>query len=64
MVPSATDRVFLGEAMRDLVGALRRAGKEVELGEVSGDLGHLNGVTNIATAADSIRAFLARPPPR
>lgn len=64
VVPSATDRVFLGEAMRDLVGALRRAGKEVELGEVSGDLGHLNGVTNIAKAADSIRAFLARPPPR
>lgn len=60
VLPSATDRVFVGEAMAELIETLRRTGKQVQVGQVTGDLGHLNGVTNIGTAAEAIRAFLAR----
>jgi len=59
VVPSPTDRVFLGEAMGEFIDALRKAGKQVETAEVTGEAGHLNGVTGMAPLADRIRAFLA-----
>jgi homoserine O-acetyltransferase len=61
VVPTATDRVFLGEAMTELVEALRKGdGRQVAIAQVTGEMGHLNGLTNIGTAAEAIRAFLAR----
>ena len=59
VVPTATDRVFLIEGVREMVDHLRAAGRPVEVAEVTGTRGHLNGVLHIDGAADRIRAFLA-----
>ena len=59
VVPTATDRVFLIEGVREMVEHLRTAGRPVEVAELTGTRGHLNGVLHIAGAADRIRAFLA-----
>jgi homoserine O-acetyltransferase len=60
VVPSKGDRVFPVEYGRELVEALRRAGRPVQSTELSGGLGHLEGVANIAQAAETIRGFLAQ----
>lgn len=59
VVPTPTDRVFLIEGVREMVEHLRAAGRPVEIAEVTGERGHLNGVLNIASVGDRIRAFLA-----
>ncbi|HEY4253137.1 MAG TPA: homoserine O-acetyltransferase [Roseomonas sp.] len=59
VVPSANDRVFPIEGVREMVETLRRVGRPVEVAEVAGPLGHLNGVANMGPLADRIRAFLA-----
>ena len=59
VVPSPNDRVFLAEAMHEMVESLRKAGKSVQQAEVRGPLGHLNGVVGMAPLADTIRNFLA-----
>ncbi len=59
VVPSPTDRVFLIEGVREMVDILRRQGRSVEVAEVTGERGHLNGLFSIAQAGDRIRAFLA-----
>lgn len=59
VVPSRGDRVFPIEYSHELVAALRRAGKSVAVSELAGDLGHLEGVANIAQAEGAIRSFLA-----
>jgi homoserine acetyltransferase len=58
VIPSPTDRVFLPEAMREMVEALRKGGKAVQQAEVRGPLGHLNGVVGMAPLAEQIRAFI------
>lgn len=58
VVPSPNDRVFLPEAMREMVDALRKGGKAVQQAEVRGPLGHLNGVVGMAPLAEQIRAFV------
>ena len=58
VIPSPTDRVFLPEAMHDMVEALKRAGKTVQQAEVRGPLGHLNGVVGMAPLAEQIRSFV------
>jgi homoserine O-acetyltransferase len=55
-----TDRVFLMDYNRELVATLTRLGRPAELIELSGPLGHLNGVVGMAPAGDRIRAFLAQ----
>jgi homoserine O-acetyltransferase len=55
-----TDRVFLAEGVREMVEILRRAGRPVEVAEVTGPLGHLNGVVGMAPLTERIRAFLAQ----
>jgi homoserine O-acetyltransferase len=60
LVPAPTDRVFLIEGVREMAETMRRAGREVEVQEIAGPLGHLNGVALMAPASDAIRAFLAR----
>jgi homoserine O-acetyltransferase len=59
VIPAPTDRVFLLDGVREFVEVLRKAGKQVETAEVTGPLGHLNGVVGMAPLADRIRGFLA-----
>lgn len=54
-----TDRVFMIDYNRELVALLERLGRPVEFTELSGPLGHLNGVVGMAPQADRIRAFLS-----
>lgn len=59
VVPSVTDRVFPIEANRRLAATLREQGRQVELVELTGPLGHLEGVVSIAKAGEAIRRLLA-----
>jgi homoserine O-acetyltransferase len=62
VVASATDRVWLPEYSRDLAATLERLGRPVELAELTGPSGHLNGVLpeGIGAVAPRLAAFLAR----
>jgi homoserine O-acetyltransferase len=60
VVSSPTDRVFVADGVRDFVETLRGAGKQVETADLTGPLGHLNGVVGMAPVGDRIRAFLGR----
>jgi homoserine O-acetyltransferase len=59
VLPSAGDRVFLAEYGRELAERLRGMQQSVELVELKGPLGHLEGVANVVQAAEAIRAFMA-----
>lgn len=59
VVASPTDRVFMLDYNTEMVATLRRLGRPVDFAEVTGPLGHLNGVVGMAPLADRIRAFLA-----
>jgi homoserine O-acetyltransferase/O-succinyltransferase len=61
VVPSTTDRVWLPEYSHDLVTLLRRLGRPVELAELTGPHGHLNGIVpaSIGAIAPRLAAFLA-----
>lgn len=59
VVPSVTDRVFPIEHNRRLAATLREQGRQVELVELTGPLGHLEGVVSIAKAGEAIRRLLA-----
>ena len=59
VIPSPTDRVFVSDGTREFIEVLRKAGKQVATAEVTGPLGHLNGVAGMAPLADRIRGFLA-----
>lgn len=60
VLPSAGDRVFPVEYGHELAAALRTLRQPVALQDLKGDLGHLEGVANVAQAGDAIRALLAR----
>jgi homoserine O-acetyltransferase len=55
-----TDRVFMMDYNREMLATLQRLGRPAELVELSGPLGHLNGVVGMAPVADRIRALLAQ----
>jgi homoserine O-acetyltransferase len=55
-----TDRVFMLDYNREMLATLQRLGRPAELVELSGPLGHLNGVVGMTPAGDRIRAFLAQ----
>jgi homoserine O-acetyltransferase/O-succinyltransferase len=59
VMPSVTDRVFPVEYGHELAAALKGMNQPVQLVELKGPLGHLEGVANVAQAANEIRAFLA-----
>lgn len=59
IVPSVSDRVFPIEYNRRLAETLKRQGRQVELVELSGPLGHLEGVVSMAEAGDAIRRLMA-----
>lgn len=59
VVPSVTDRVFPIEYNRRLAATLRAQGRKVEVFDLQGPLGHLEGVVSMARAGDEIRRLLA-----
>lgn len=59
VVPSVTDRVFPIEYNRRLAETLRDQGRQVDVVELEGPLGHLEGVVSMAKAGDAIRRLLA-----
>jgi homoserine O-acetyltransferase len=54
------DQVFPPEAVRDTAAVIGSDGTQVEIVELQGTRGHLDGVLSIAQAAPQIRAFLDR----
>ena len=60
VVPTPTDRVFAREGVQEMVDILRRSGRPVEVAEVTGERGHLNGVLNVEAVGERVRAFLAQ----
>jgi len=60
VVPSRGDRVFPIEYSEELVKLLRQANQSVSMAPLSGDLGHLEGVTGMTQVEEPIRSFLAQ----
>ena len=58
VVPAPGDRVFPIAYNRDLAEMLRKAGRPVEMVELEGGLGHLEGVASMNKAEPAIRRFL------
>jgi len=59
-LPAKTDLLFPPEFSRKAADKLRAQGNHVELYEIEGTNGHLDGIFSIAKVSDPIRAFLAR----
>ncbi|MGH6954881.1 MAG: E22 family MetX-like putative esterase, partial [Alphaproteobacteria bacterium] len=57
-VPAKTDLIFPPELSRQAMERLKAQGNTVELFEIDGINGHLDGILSIGKAADAIRAFL------
>lgn len=58
-IPAKSDLLLVPDYARQAVDILRKQGKTAELFELEGDRGHLEGVLNVAKAAEPIRRFLA-----
>jgi homoserine O-acetyltransferase/O-succinyltransferase len=59
-LPAKTDLVFPPELSRKWAEKLRAQGNQVELYEIEGTSGHLDGLFSIGKVADQIRAFLQK----
>jgi homoserine O-acetyltransferase/O-succinyltransferase len=59
-LPSKTDLIFPPELSRKWADKLRAQGNHVELYEIEGSSGHLDGLNSIGKVADPIRAFLQK----
>ncbi len=59
VVPSVSDRVFPIEHNRRLAATLKAQGRQVEVAELSGPRGHLEGVVSMAKVSDAIRRLTA-----
>jgi len=59
-VPAKTDLIFPPELSRRAMERLRAQGNYVELFEIDGTSGHLDGILSIGKAADAISAFLGK----
>jgi homoserine O-acetyltransferase/O-succinyltransferase len=59
-LPAKSDLLLVPDYAKRAVDILRKQGKTAELIELEGDRGHLEGVLNIAKAAEPIRRFLAQ----
>ena len=59
IVPSVSDRVFPIEHNRRLAATLKGQGRQVDVVELTGPLGHLEGVVSIAKAGEALRRLLA-----
>ena len=54
------DLVFPGDDVRETAAIIKSDGTKVQIVELQGTRGHLDGVLSIAQAAPSIRAFLSK----
>jgi len=59
-LPSKTDLIFPPELSRRWAEKLRAQGNYVELYEIEGTSGHLDGLFSIAKVGDQIKAFLTK----
>ena len=59
-LPAKTDLLFPPELSRKAADKLRAQGNYVELYEIDGTNGHLDGLFSIAKVADQIKAFLTK----
>lgn len=59
-LPAKTDMIFPPELSRRWADKLRAQGNHVELYEIEGTSGHLDGLFSIAKVSDQIRAFLTK----
>jgi homoserine O-acetyltransferase/O-succinyltransferase len=59
-LPAKTDLLFPPEYSRKTAEKLRAQGNHVELYEIDGTNGHLDGIFSIAKVADRIKAFLEK----
>jgi len=57
-LPAKTDLLFPPEYSRKAAEKLRAQGNHVELYEIDGTNGHLDGLFSIGKVADQIRAFM------
>lgn len=60
VVAALGDRVFPIDYNRGLAATIEKLGRPVQLVELAGPLGHLEGVVSMARVADPIRALLAQ----
>lgn len=60
LIHTDEDLVFPGDAVRETAAIIRSDGTPVEVVELEGTRGHLDGVIGIAQAGEPIRAFLDR----
>lgn len=60
MIHTDEDLVFPGDAVRDTASVIKSDGTPVEIVELQGTRGHLDGVLSIAQAGPRIRAFLEK----
>lgn len=58
-LPSHNDLLLMPYLAKDAYKILKKQGKTTEYQELNGDLGHLNGVSNITEQAQKIADFLA-----
>jgi homoserine O-acetyltransferase len=59
-LPAKTDLIFPPELSRRAAEKLRAQGNHVELYEIDGTSGHLDGLFSIGKVAEQIRAFLQK----
>jgi homoserine O-acetyltransferase len=59
-LPAKTDLLFPPELARRWADKLRAQGNAVELYEIDGTSGHLDGIFSIAKVSDQIRAFMTK----
>lgn len=57
-VPSQTDLLLMPYLSENVYQALAQLGNDTDLTQLSGQLGHLEGVTNISAQAEAIKAVL------
>ncbi|MQX38304.1 homoserine O-acetyltransferase [Roseospira navarrensis] len=58
LIHTNEDLIFPGDAVRETAALIKSDGTPVQIVELQGTRGHLDGVLSIAQAGDAIRAFL------
>lgn len=59
LIPAKSDLIFPPALSHHTANTLRALGKQVKVVEIDGDGGHLDGLSQVAQAGDSIRRFLS-----
>ena len=60
LIHTDEDLIFPGDAVRETAAIIKSDGTPVQIVELQGTRGHLDGVLSIAQAGEAIRAFLAQ----